>query len=127
MELIFELIAEVLLQGGVHLLGDVGANLVASYRRRGPSSGFLAALGHIFFGAACGGLSLLLFAKSFAHTDAMRLVALFGSPLLAGLISALIGTRRRDAGRTSVLFETFLYGFLFAFSFAVVRYFFATV
>lgn len=123
MELIFELVAEVLLQGGVHLLGDLGANLVAAYRRRGPRSGFLSALGHILFGAVCGGLSLLVFSKSFAHTDAMRLAALFGSPLLAGLISALIGTRRRDAGRTAVLFETFLYGFLFAFSFALVRYF----
>ncbi len=122
MEVIFELVAEVFLQGIVHMLGDLGANLVAAYRRAGPRSGFLSAFGHILFGAAFGGLSLLVFSESFAHTDTMRLVALFCSPLLAGLISALIGTRRRDADRTAVLFETFLYGFLFAFSFALVRY-----
>lgn len=123
MEVIFELVAEFLLQGGVHLLGDLGANMVAAYRRRGPRSGFVSALGHIFFGAAFGGLSLLIFRHSFAHTETMRLFALFGSPLLAGLFSALIGTWRRNAGRTAVLFETFLYGVLFAFSFALVRFF----
>ncbi len=121
-EVILELFAEVLLQFFGQFLGDLGANTVASYRGRRPSNRFLSALGHTIFGAAFGGLSLLVFRHSFAHTEALRLLALFGSPVLAGLCSALIGSWRRKAGKDSVLFETFTYGLLFAFAFALVRY-----
>ncbi len=126
MEVIFELIAElfgeVLLQLIVHGLGDLGANMIAAYRRRGPRRPIVSALGHVLFGTGLGWLSLLVFSHSFAHGEAMRIAALVGSPLIAGLCSALIGTRRRDAGKDLVLFETFSYGVLFAFAFALVRY-----
>ncbi|MEZ4363746.1 MAG: hypothetical protein R3B48_26445 [Kofleriaceae bacterium] len=122
-ELLFEVLGELFLQLFVHLLGDLGARTVDAYRVRGPSRPYLSAFSHAFFGAAAGGLTLLVFPHSFAHTATMRLVALFGSPLLAGLASAMLGTRRRDAGKTSVLFETFAYGVLFAFAFALVRFF----
>lgn len=126
MEVIFEVLAELLgelfLQLLVHGLGEVGANMIASYRRRGPRHPIVSALGHSLVGAGLGWLSLLLFRHSFAHTDTMRVIALFGSPVLAGLASAMIGAWRRRTGRTAVLFETFTYGLLFAFAFALVRY-----
>ena len=126
MEVLFELVVELLLEGGlqllVHVFGDLGANMVASYRRRGPRRPWVSAIGHVLFGAAMGGLSLLVFRHSFAHGQVMRLVALIGSPLLAGVFSMLLGTRRRDAGRDWVAFETFTYGLLFAFAFALVRF-----
>jgi hypothetical protein len=126
MEALFELVLELLCEGGLqllaHLFGDLGANVVASYRRRGKPRAWISAIGHLLFGAAMGGLSLLVFRHSFAHSEVMRLVALIGSPLLAGCFSMLLGTRRRDAGRDWVAFETFTYGVLFAFAFALVRY-----
>jgi hypothetical protein len=123
LEVILEFVGEGLLQLFVHVLGDMGANMVAAYRQRGPRNRFVSAIGHTFFGAVFGGLSLLLFRHSFAHTETARLVALIGSPLLAGLCSALLGTwKRRRSGHALVLFETFSYGVLFAFAFALVRY-----
>lgn len=126
MEVLFELVVELLLEGGLqllaHVFGDLGANMAASYRRRGPRRPWVSAIGHLLFGAAIGGLSLLVFRHSFAHSQGMRLLALIGSPLLAGVFSMLLGTRRRDAGRDWVAFETFTYGLLFAFAFALVRF-----
>lgn len=126
MEALFELVVELLFEGLLqlagHVLGDLGANVIDSYRRRGRPRAWISAIGHLLFGASVGGLSLLVFRHSFAHSEAMRLVALFGSPILAGCFSMLLGTRRRDAGRSWVAFETFTYGLLFAFAFALVRY-----
>jgi hypothetical protein len=126
MEVLFELVVELLFEGllqlGAHVFGDLGANVIAAYRRRGPRRPWVSAIGHLLFGAAIGGLSLLVFRHSFAHGPAMRMLALLGSPLLAGLVSMLLGTRRRDAGRNWVAFETFTYGVLFAFAFALVRF-----
>jgi hypothetical protein len=126
MEALFELLVELLFEGllqlAAHVLGDLGANLLASYRRRGPRRRWVSAIAHLLFGAATGGLSLLIFRHSFAHGEGMRLLALLGAPLLAGIFSMLLGTRRRDAGRDWVAFETFTYGVLFAFAFALVRF-----
>ena len=121
-ELVFELLGEVGLQLFVHIFGELGANMIASYRQRGPRHPIVSAIGHTLVGGGFGWLSLLMFPYSFAHTDTMRLISLFGSPLLAGLASALIGSWRRKSGRGLVLFETFTYGFLFAFAFALVRF-----
>ncbi len=126
MEVIFELVVEIfgefLLQLLVQIFGDMGANVLASYRKRGPRRPIVSAIGHVFFGALFGGLSLLVFRHSFAHAEWMRWLALFGSPVVAGAISLAIGTRRRDAGKDWVAFETFSYGFAFAFAFALVRF-----
>jgi hypothetical protein len=121
-EVVFELLGELALLLFVQIFGELGANVIAAYRSRGPRLPFVSAIGHALAGGGFGWLSLLMFPYSFAHTDTMRLIALIGSPLLAGLGSALIGSWRRRSGRGLVLFETFTYGFLFAFAFALVRY-----
>jgi hypothetical protein len=122
-ELIFEVFGELLLQLVVQGFGDMGSRVIAAYRVSAPRRPSVAAFGHAFFGAAAGGLTLLVFPHSFAATSTGRLLALFGSPLLAGVGSMMLGTRRRDAGKPVVLFETFSYGVLFALAFALVRFF----
>ena len=121
-ELLFEIFGEFLLQLVVQLFGDLGSNVFNSYRKRGPRRPIVSAIGHVFFGALLGGLSVLVFRHSFAHTEWMRWTALLGSPVVAGAMSLVIGTRRRDAGKDWVAFETFSYGFAFAFAFALVRF-----
>lgn len=121
-ELLFQIFGEFFLGLLVQIFGDLGANVIAAYRKRGTRRPFVSAFGHVFFGALFGGLSLLVFHHSFAHAEWMRWVALLGSPVVAGSVSMAIGTRRRDAGKDWVAFETFSYGFAFAFSFALVRF-----
>jgi hypothetical protein len=125
-EVVFEFLAELALQFFVQALGGIGSNMLNAHRARGPRHPAVSLLGHAVVGAALGALTLVWFPHSFAHSEFVRIGTLIASPLATGLLTAIIGTRRRHAGRTTVLIETFSYGFLFAFTFALVRFFATT-
>lgn len=122
LELILGPLVELLLSMIGQIFGELGSHTLAAYRKPRPRRPVVSAIGHAFFGALLGGLSLLVLDHSMAHTFSGRLASLIVSPLLAGTLTALIGLRRKRGGRPTVMLESFSYGLLFAFSFSLVRF-----
>ena len=125
-EILFPFLGEILLEAMFEALLGLGFH---GYRRLSNRTGkrnpFLASLGHIVLGSAIGGVSLVIFPESFIHNHQNRILNLIITPVCVGLIMAGIGYVRRKKGKETIRLEGFMYGFLFAFSMAVVRYFWA--
>jgi len=75
-------------------------------------------------GIFAGGLSLLAFSQSLAHTRNGRLATLLLVPFLAAASSVLIGRLRVRKGQTPAGLDRFMHAYLFALSVACVRYLF---
>jgi hypothetical protein len=125
LEFLFELLGELLLQVGLELLVEWGLRPFAEPFRARPKP-WLASIGYLLFGALMGGLSLLVLPHSFIAHHWLRVANVFVTPLIAGLCMALLGGWRRRRGQSTTSLDRFSYGFLFAISMAVVRYFYAT-
>ena len=73
------------------------------------------------FGVVSGFLSLLIVPHPLVHASRFHGMSLLISPLVTGLIMALIGRLLRRHRLRSVNIESFAYGFTFAFAFSVIR------
>lgn len=132
MEILLELVlwlaqflAEMLLQvAGEALFELLGQSVKAPFRRR-PASPWLAVPGHLVLGALAGAISLWFFPALFIEAAWLRVVNLALTPLAAGALMALLGAWRRSKQRATIRLDTFAYGFCFALSMALVRFFFA--
>ena len=123
LELLFEFVGEFLLQAIGEALVELGLHSVAEPFRRPPNP-WLAALGYATFGAVLGGLSLLVFPTNLVP-DSWRVLNLVATPLAVGGIMAAIGAWRARRGESVLRIDRFAYGYLFALSLALVRFFFA--
>lgn len=120
---IVELFGELLLQlCGEYLAELFGRSVRAPFRRPQPPNPLLAALGYALFGAAAGALSLWLFPLLFVSSPTLRLVNLVLTPLLAGAVMALLGAWRRRHEQATIRLDSFLYGYVFALTMALVRF-----
>jgi len=126
-EFILELLGEVILQMIGELIADFVTKALADPLRpateRDP---FYAFFGYMFFGMILGGLSLLIFPHYFITMPHLRLLNLIGSSLLAGLAISFIGRWKQKRGKRVIRLDTFAYGFVFAFSLAIIRFGFCT-
>ena len=117
MELIFQFIGEVLIQGllelGFRSLADVFG------RRRSP---VLSTLGSFLWGSLAGGISLLIVPAAFIEGSNLRLLNLFLTPVAVGVAMALLGRLRARKGAPLVQLDHFGYAFTFAFAMALVRF-----
>jgi hypothetical protein len=120
-ELIFQLLSEFVLQVVVELLFEFGLQAFAEPFRKKPNP-LVAALGYVFFGAALGALTLLLFPSSMVKVPILRWVNLVLTPVLVGLAMVVVGIWRRKHDQLELRINRFSYGFLFAFSVALVRF-----
>ena len=75
-------------------------------------------------GIVAGTLSIRLFPEMYLKVEWHRVLNLFLSPVIIGSLMALIGKIRARHDRPEVFLERFSYGALFAFAFAVMRFFF---
>jgi hypothetical protein len=123
-EIILQLSGELLIQIFGELFIELGWRSVGESFKRQPNP-VLATIGHLILGAIAGGISLLIFPKSFVAAD-LKLLNLIATPLLAGVCMAIIGALLKRRGRTTLRIESFGYGFAFAFALNLVRFFFAT-
>ena len=112
-ELVLQLIVQVLVELGMHSLGNT------LQRRRHP---VLSIVGFSLWGAIAGGLSLWVFPTSALHDPLFRTVNVFVTPLLVGAFMALIGQARLKRGQVLVRMDRFGYAFTFAFWMAFIRY-----
>ena len=118
-ELVLQLLAEVFAEIGFQSLAEV-------FKQRRIQNPWLASIGYLLLGALAGGVSLLIFKSTMIHSPAIRMVNLFLTPILVGLVMVLIGYLRQKKGRGLVRLNRFGYGFLFAFGMALVRFLYAS-
>ncbi len=129
MELIFEFIfsifGELLLQIIVEVLIELGFNGVAStIQNRKERSPLLAFIGYCIIGGLAGALSLWIVPHQVIESETFALLNLFITPIIAGLLMSYIGYLRKRRGKDIIRLDSFIYGFTFAFSMALVRYYF---
>ena len=123
-EILFQFLGEFLLQVFGETLIEMGFHAVAEPFRKPPRP-WVAAIGYLLIGAVIGGLSLLLLPSHFVTDKALRLANLIVTPVAAGLCMCAAGTWRARRGQPLLRIDRFAYGYLFALSFALVRFAFA--
>ena len=122
-ELILEFVGEFLLQVLGEALAELGLRSLAAPFRRPPNP-WLAAIGYTIFGALFGELSLLVFPNNFVP-GAWRVVNLIVTPLAVGGVMMAVGAWRARRGESLLRIDRFAYGYLFALSLGLIRFFFA--
>ena len=126
LQLLF-LLFEVLLEFAVTLLVDLGLHsLKQTTAKREDRNPIFAGIGYALLGLIFGGVSLLIFPDAFARSESFHGINLVISPVLAGLGMAGIGWLLERSGKRRLRLDSFLYGFIFAFPMALVRFFFTS-
>lgn len=118
MEIIIEILAEVFIQ----ILFELGSHSLIEPFRRKPTAGW-ALVGYIFFGALAGAVSCVFFKELLVKETSYQILNLFVTPMASGYIMAVLGKMREKKGLELIRMDKFAYGFAFAFSMALVRFF----
>lgn len=127
-ELLFQLFGEFILSFVFEMLtrgvGWMAAPWASSMREHSSTvTKVLRALLYLGSGLLCGWLSLFIMPESLARSLDSRLAILIGVPVLCGASMALVGYLRKQSGREAAAIESFGYGFLFAASMSLFRFF----
>lgn len=123
-ELLFQILGELLLQTILEALFELGLHSLSDTlkKRKNPS---LSTIGFVLWGAMAGGISLLILPTSPITEPWLRKVNLVATPLFAGALMTIVGRVRSRRGQDLVRLDRFGYAFVFAFSMALVRFFWA--
>jgi|JI10StandDraft_1071094.scaffolds.fasta_scaffold419207_3 hypothetical protein len=126
-EVLFEIVGEFLLQVVFEALSQAGVHLVRNPDKPPPvHSAWLRAMGYCVFGAIGGGVSLIIVPHNLLPHTALRVAYLLIAPVLIGaLLSAIAHWRSRRSDRPVLDIDRFGNGWLFAFTFAFIRFMFA--
>ncbi len=117
-EFLLQLVFELLVQGGMRVAGK------RDHPVRQPSV-WMTGIGYALFGAAAGALSVWLLPHYLLATPQLRLGYLLLAPIGAGAVIAGIGLLRIRKGKREVGIDRFIFGYIFALAFALVRHHFA--
>lgn len=127
MEFIFELLAQIVLEvlvQGVFELGGRGA--FALFRKEGLSvNRWLGVCGYILMGATAGGISIWLVPMHLLKSPALQILNLLLTPIILGIIFENMGRWKTKNDKPRYAVDRFSYGFTFALTMGLVRYFFA--
>lgn len=123
-EFLFQIVGEFLLQLCVEMLIELGFHSLAEPLRRRPNP-WLAAIGYALFGLIAGILSLAMLDYHLIGNKPAQILNLVVTPLAVGLAMAQIGAWRERRGDSVPRIDRFAYGYLFALTFAIVRFYFA--
>jgi len=126
-ELILGLITEIIIPLIFELVFEALARSLAEpFMTREYRNAALAGIGYFLIGLIVGGFSLLVAPQSFVRSETFHGISLVITPLVCGLVMALIGRWRLRQGKTLLRLDTFVYGFIFAFPVALVRFLYTT-
>lgn len=120
-EFLLEVFGELCLQAVAEALVELGFHALAEFTRD-TRSPWVAALGCALIGALLGGLSLWVFPASLV-APVWRLPNLLFTPVLVGALMVAMGAWRAQRGQAVLRIDRFAYGYLFALSLALVRFF----
>lgn len=123
-EVLLQFLGEMLLQITVELLVELGFRGLAATVQQ-PKHPVLSIIGFSIWGAIGGGLSLLIFPRLALRDPALRMANVLITPLIAGLVMALVGQARLKRGQILVRMDRFGYAFTFAFWMAFIRFMWA--
>ena len=122
MEFLLEFLLWFLLEIFGEILVALPLHAFARFIRDRPV--FLNGITCIGFGLIIGLLSIWIFPQAFVRSTTVHGISLLITPVLAGLTMAAVGYIRRRKGKSVVYLESFSYGFLFAFTMALIRFIF---
>jgi hypothetical protein len=120
-ELLFQLLGEVILQ----LVLQMGFRGLAKPFQKASYNTYWLAVWCFFAGAIAGGLSLLMLPQHLMPNMGFRAINLFVTPCAVGACMNLLGNIRKKRDLSTLQIDSFLFGFLFAFAMALVRFIFA--
>lgn len=123
-ELLLGFFGELVLPLIWEIFAEVGLRSLVEPFKKEPSP-WVAALGYSVFGAALGGLSLLVLPRHMLGSHGLRVVSVALSPVVAGFGMATIGAWRARRGQRVLRIDRFAYGYVFALAFGLVRFAFA--
>ena len=123
-EIVLQFLGELLLQMIFEFLAELGVHSLTEPFKM-PRNPVLSTIGFVIWGAAAGGISLLILPRSLISNLAFRRINILVTPLVAGGIMMMIGRQRGKRGQRLVGLDRFGYAFLFALVMAVVRYIWA--
>ena len=118
-EVVIPVVGEIAFEILLHSLGEP----FVSRERRTP---VLAGIVYFLFGLILGGLSLLVFPRSFVRSENFHGISLLITPVVCGFVMAAIGRWRARHGDPLLRLDSFVYGFVFAFAMALVRFVYTT-
>jgi hypothetical protein len=120
MEVLFQLVLEIVVQIAGEALAEAGIRSLGEPFRKPPNP-WLASLGYAIFGALAGAVSLAI-VPQLVHSESLRLLTLALAPLAAGIFMVCMGAWRARRGEPLLRIDRFAYAYLFALTFALVRF-----
>ena len=127
MELLFELISEVLAEVVLQIVAEglfeLGFySLSEALNRKQRRNPILASIGYLLWGGIIGVVTVIIFPTLMIKNATLRILNIIISPIMAGLAMSAVGSWRKRMGQDLLRIDSFLYGALFAFGLAIVRY-----
>jgi len=128
MEIIFELLAQFLLELFVQGFFEFGfRGLVSLFRKDNVKvTPWFAIGGYIAMGAIAGGISIWLIPMHLLKSPVLQLIGLAITPIALGFIFEALGRWKTNNEKPRYAVDRFSYGFTFALTMGLIRYFFAT-
>ena len=127
MEIIFELLAQLVLEILVQGAFEVGGRgIIAIFRRDSAKTNpYLVICGYILMGAIAVGISIWLIPMHLLASSVMQILNLAITPIALGFIFELLGRWKTNHDKPRYSVDRFSYGFTFALTMGLIRYFFA--
>lgn len=125
LELLFEILIQLFFEGAVAAASRAPRRFrFAPFLRvtLSPQNPPLTILKFTLLGFGLGSLSVLVLPHPLVHPSKLHGISLLISPIITGLIMSFVGRTVRRRGKSPVRIESFVYGFTFAFAFAMVRF-----
>jgi len=128
MEIIFELLIQFALEFIVQGVFELGVHgMISKFRKEaGPINRWLAIFGYIVMGAIAGGISIWLIPMHLFKSPVLQVVNLAITPIALGFIFEALGRWKTNHDKPRHAVDHFSYGFTFALTMGLIRYYFAT-
>ena len=122
-EFLVQFLIEVLVQGTFEI---GGRGLVSIFRKDGTSvHPLLVICGYILMGAIAGGISIWLIPLHLLNLPVLQIINLAITPIVLGFIFEIFGRWKTKKEKPRYAVDRFSYGFTFALTMGLIRYFFA--
>lgn len=127
MEIIAEALLGLIVEVILPLIGEIAFEVLLRclgepFVSREYRNALAAGAGYFLIGLILGGFSVLIFPQSFVRSERFHGISLLITPVVSGLVMSAIGRWRLRQGKTLLRLDSFVYGFLFAFAMALVRF-----